>query len=92
MVKIGKYNYELSNRKNKKLKVDVNGVWIHFGGPQGSKHFFDKTGLLNKSLNHKDEKIRKAWKARHEKIKDKEGRLVYKDPNSPSYHSYKVLW
>ena len=90
-VKIGNYTYYKSSRKDKKLEVIVNGKKIHFGNPIYS-HFFDKTGLLDKKLNHKDENIRKAWKARHTKIKDGTGGFAYKNPNSPSYHSFNVIW
>jgi len=31
MVKVGKYNYEKSTRKDKKLMTVVNGKTIHFG-------------------------------------------------------------
>ena len=45
MVKIGKYDYKLSTRKDKKLMTEVNGKVIHFG-QQGYEHFFDKTWTL----------------------------------------------
>lgn len=97
MVKIGKYEYEKSTKKDKKLmvtvKVDGKDKTIHFGGnPNTSKHFKDKTGLLDKKLNHGDNKIKKAWYARHSKIKRKDGTLAIKDPSSASYHSAKILW
>ena len=31
MVKVGKYNYELSTKKDKKLMTVVNGKVLHFG-------------------------------------------------------------
>ena len=93
MIKIGKYEYEKSSKKDKKLQTTVNKKIIHFGGnPETSKHYFDKTGLLNKDLNHKDNKIKKAWYARHSQVKNKKGDYVIKDASSASYHSAKVLW
>ena len=93
MVKIGRYTYSKSTAKGKKLMTEVNGKKIHFGGnPNTSKHFKDRTGLLDKKLNHNDTKIKKAWYARHSKIKLKDGSFAIKDVNSPSYHSANVLW
>lgn len=91
MVKIGKYNYELSDKKDKKLMVIVNNKKIHFG-QKGYEHFFDKTRLLNKSLNHKDEKRRERYLKRSKGIKDKKGNLTYKNPESANFHSIKILW
>ena len=94
MVKIGKYDYKLSTRKDKKLMTEVNGKVIHFGNlkPPANQHFFDKTGLLPKSLNHKDEKRRKNYLTRSRGIKDKDGKLTANNPQSPNYHSIKILW
>ena len=88
--KIGNYTYYLSERKGKKLKVMVNDKWIHFGSDM--EHYYDKTGLLNKSLNHNDKKRRDNYLTRSKGIKDKEGNLTYKDVESPNYHSRKILW
>lgn len=93
-VKVGNFDYQLSTKKDKKLMVKTpDGKTIHFGGnPTTSKHYYDKTGLLNKKLNHNDDKTRKNWKARHGKITTKDGKLAYKNPNQSSYHSWNVLW
>ncbi len=92
-MKIGGYTYEKSSKPNKKLMVKIGNKTIHFGGnPNTSRHYFDKTGLLKKSLNHRDESIRKAWRARHSKIQLKYGSLAYKNPNQPAYHSWNALW
>ena len=93
MIKIGKFEYELSTNKNKKLMVVVNNKIIHFGGnPNTSKHYNDRTKLLDKKLNHNDDKIKKAWFSRHSKIKLKNGSYAIKNIMSPSYHSAKILW
>jgi len=91
MVKIGKYIYELSEKKNKKLKVKVNNKYIHFG-QSGYEHFFDKTGLLNKKLNHKDKERRSRYLKRSKAIKNKKGELTANNPESPNYHSIRILW
>ncbi len=91
MVKIGSYNYELSDKKDKKLMVIVNNKKIHFG-QIGYDHFFDRSGLLDKKLNHKDEKRRKLYLKRSKGIKDKKGNLTYKSPESANFHSINILW
>ena len=53
-MKIGKYNYEKSTRKGKKLMTEVNGKTIHFGDAS-MEQFKDKTGIWSK-LNHEDKK------------------------------------
>ncbi len=86
-----KYNYELSTKKGKKLMVVVKGKTIHFGDVNYD-HFNDKTGLLDKKLNHRAKKRQENYLARARGIKDKEGKLTYKDPMSPNYHAVRVLW
>ncbi len=90
MVKVGKYNYEKSNRKNKKLMVKVGNKIIHFGDSR-MQQFKDKTGIYKK-LDHGDEKRKKNYLSRARGIKDKSGNLTYKNPLSPNYHSIKILW
>lgn len=53
MVKIGKYNYEKSTRKDKKLMTIVNGRRIHFGA-KNMQHYKDKTKIW-KEKDHLDE-------------------------------------
>jgi hypothetical protein len=85
MVKINGYDYQLSNRKYKKLKVFVNGKWVHFGDNRYD-HYYDKTGLLPKSMNHKDEKRRLNY------LKRAMGQANADDPNSASWHAVRLLW
>ena len=91
MVKVGLYDYELSNKKGKKLMVVVKGKTIHFGDVN-YKHFNDKTGLLDKDLNHNDRKRQENYLKRSKAIKDKKGNLTYKNPLSANYHAVKILW
>ena len=89
--KVGKYTYQKSTRKDKKLMTKVDGKTIHFGS-KGMEHFKDKTGLLPKSKSHKDPKRRDNFRDRMEGIKTKSGSKAYKDPKQPAYHAYNVLW
>ncbi len=90
MVKIGRYNYEKSTRKGKKLMVRVEGRMVHFGFT-GMKHFKDKTGIW-RDLDHNDPKRRKSYLARSGGIKNKKGQLTKNIPSSPNYHARRVLW
>jgi len=89
-MKIGNYEYEKSTRKSKKLMVKVKGKLIHFGD-SNMQQYHDKTGIW-KSLDHGDLKRRKSYLSRSKGIKDKNGKLTSADPESPNYHSRKILW
>tara|TARA_R110001606_G_scaffold399059_1_gene580271 strand:- start:765 stop:1052 length:288 start_codon:yes stop_codon:yes gene_type:complete len=91
---IGKYTYELSTRKDKKLMTKVGDKVVHFGNlkPPANEHFFDKTGLLPKKLNHKDQMRRENYLARSAGIRNKAGELTMNNPSSPNYHSIRILW
>tara|TARA_R110002012_G_scaffold288476_1_gene481220 strand:- start:55 stop:330 length:276 start_codon:yes stop_codon:yes gene_type:complete len=91
MVKVGRYNYERSTKKGKKLMVEVDGRTIHFGDINMG-HFKDKTGLLPKRLNHGDKDRRKNFLTRSGGIKNKAGKLTKNIPSSPNYHARRVLW
>jgi hypothetical protein len=84
------YGYFKSDKPDKKLMVNVNGKWIHFGDTN-YEHYFDRTGLLNKNYNHLDPKRRLAYLARSTKIKDSTG-LSVNNPESANYHAIRVLW
>ena len=90
MVKVGKFNYEKSTRKDKKLMVIVNGKKIHFGA-RNMQHYKDKSGIW-KSLDHLDPKRRKNYLARAKGIRNKEGTLTKDIETSPNYHAIRVLW
>ena len=89
-VKIGKYEYEKSSRKDKKLMTMVDGKRVHFGNPK-YKHWKDKTGIW-KSMDHNDKERRKNYLTRSAGIKDKDGKLTKDNPSSPNYHARKILW
>ena len=90
MVKIGKYNYEKSNRKGKKLMVEVDGKTIHFGDTR-RQHFKDKTGI-HADKDHNDKKRRKNYLTRSAGITDGEGKLTKDNPAFANYHARRILW
>jgi hypothetical protein len=71
MVKVGKYEYDISTRKDKKLMVIVDGKKIHFGN-RDMEHYKDKTGIWE-DLDHLDKKRRKNYLARAKGIRNKKG-------------------
>ena len=89
MVKIGKFNYEKSNRKFKKLFTIVDGKEIHFGDTR-YEHFKDKTGI-HKNLDHNDPKRRKNYLTRTANQRNKDG-LTKDNVKSPNYHARRILW
>lgn len=95
MVKVktpkGTFDYFLSDNKDKKLKVLINGKWIHFG-QFPYEQYYDKTGLLDPKTNHHDEKRRKMYLKRATYITDKNHNMTAEDINSPNYHSINILW
>jgi hypothetical protein len=78
---LGATSFGRSDVKNKRFYVIYKKKKINFG-LQGGSTFID----------HKDEKKRKAWRARHSKIRNKEGQLVHKLKTSPDYWSWNILW
>ncbi len=80
-----KNKYFKSWLPTKKLVIRVvkNGrdELIHFG----HKDYQDFT-------EHKDKERRKRYLARAKGIKNKQGKLTFKDPFSANYHAIKVLW
>ena len=75
---------QISKAKNKRFVLIKDGKRINFG-------LWDMTGN-NAYIDHKDNKIKSAWLARHSKIKLKDGRFAYKVPYTPEYLSYNILW
>ena len=78
---LGATEFDVSMAKNKRFFVVYDGKKIQFGSENG-KAFID----------HRDKVKQKAWKARHQKIKNKKGELVYKRKSSPSFWSRNLLW
>jgi hypothetical protein len=84
-----------SSAKNKKYSVyvkdnDKNKKLIHFGDKR-YEHFKDKIGEYKK-LDHGDKERRENYLKRAKGIKDKTGKLTYKDKNSANFWSVNFLW
>ena len=75
---------EVSNKVNKRFMItlDDNSV-IHFGlWPYKGRGAY---------IDHKDDKLKSAWKARHSKIM-KDGEPAYLNIYSPEYYNWHLLW
>ena len=76
---------QISGAKGKRFVLITNdGKRVNFG-------LWPFTGQ-GSFLDHGDEKLKKAWKARHSKIKLKDGRFSYKVKNTPEYLAWNILW
>ncbi len=75
---------ENSDRTNKRFMITLtNGKVIHFGlWPYNGRGAF---------IDHKDEQIASAWRARHSKILI-DGEPAYLNIYSPEYYSWHLLW
>ena len=75
---------EVSNKLNKRFMITLlDGTIIHFG-----LWAFNGRGAY---IDHKDEQIASAWRARHSKIM-KDGEPAYLNIYSPEYYSWHLLW
>ena len=73
----------ISKVKNKRFSIKYNNKTINFGlWP------FSANGTY---IDHHDNKIRDAWRARHSKIM-KDGKTAYLDKSSPEFYSWNLLW
>lgn len=79
--KLGASDIGMSDRKEKRFYVIYQNNIIHFGAKYGLTYY-----------DHGDPIKRKAWIARHSKIKDKDGNLVMFDKTSPSFWAKSLLW
>jgi hypothetical protein len=76
---------EISKAKNKRFVIiRPDGKRINFG-----LFPFSGEGTF---LDHGDEKIKKAWRARHSKILLKDGTPAYMSKDSPDYFAWRILW
>jgi len=76
-----KNEIKVSTRKNNKFMVLVKDKWIHFG----HKDYQD-------FLDHKDPIRRKSYLARSKGIRDKSGKLTYKNKQFANFWSINLLW
>jgi len=79
-----KYKASIFDTSNKKIKT------VLFGDRR-YQHYFDRVGMWAE-LNHNDRKRRAAYRKRHEGVLLKDGKPAYKQPYTPSYFSYHLLW
>ena len=77
---LGVTQFGKSCMKNKRYYVIYNNKIIHFGSV--GRTFIDHHNLAKK----------KAWYARHSKIRNKLGQRVINLRSSPSYYSARILW
>ncbi len=80
-LRLGATEFGPSRAKGKKYYVVYNGRRINFGA-QGMSDF----------TIHKDPERRRRYRARHGKIRLKDGRLAYKVKTSSAYWSWNLLW
>lgn len=75
---------QISLARDKRFAIrSPSGKLINFGlWPFSGKGTF---------LDHGDEKIKEAWRARHSKIM-RQGKPAYQDPESPDYYNWRILW
>jgi len=84
--------FSISTRKHKKYSVITpSGKVVHFGDKRYG-HFKDKALGVYKDLDHNDTARRRSYRRRARGIRNKKGRAVYKDKESPAYYSYRFLW
>lgn len=79
--RLGATEFGVSKAKGKRFFVKYDNKIINFGSATGKTYY-----------DHKDEAKKKAWYARHNKIKDKAGTLVINNKHSPSFWSSRILW
>ncbi len=80
-LRLGATEFGPSRAKGKKYYVVYNGRRINFG-----------SSLHSDFTIHKDPERRRLYRARHGKIRLKDGRLAYKTKTSASYWSWNLLW
>ena len=80
-ISLGATDFRKSKKKGKKYDVIYKGKVVSFG----SKGMSDFT-------IHKDKARRDRYRARHSKIKLKDGRLAYKVKTQPAFWSWNLTW
>ena len=79
--KLGAESLDYSKRKNNKYVVTIqNGKKLHFGSSQYPEF-----------LIHKDEERKEKYLSRAKKIKNKQGELIYTNPESSNFWSVNLL-
>lgn len=89
-------HFERGKYPHKYTAVMKDGKRVHFGH-QDYEHYRDSVpkgmgGGLWSHRDHRDEKRRKSYRARHGGIRSKSGRAAYRKKYTPSWFSYHLLW
>ena len=68
--------------------------WVYVRS--NTKKGYKKIGFGHKDYEdytqHRDKERQRSYLARAKGIKNKKGELTYTNPESPNYHSRKILW
>ena len=80
-ISLGATQFGRSSLLKKKYMVRYKSKLIHFG----QKGYEDYS-------THKDPKRRASYRARHMAIRLKNGKLAYKNKESPAFSALKILW
>ena len=80
-IKHGASDFGISHNMNKRYYVIYNERKINFGSKHGHTY-----------IDHRNNDIRRAWIARHSKIKNHNNQYVINLKTSPSYWSKAILW
>lgn len=80
-----------SSYQHKKYDVFRDNKYVLSFGDSRHQHYKDKLGHF-KHLDHNDEKRRERFHKRMKSIKKSDGKLAYRDKNSPLYYSMMYLW
>jgi hypothetical protein len=85
--------FSVSTRKHKKYSVVTpKGKVVHFGS-RTNFQYKDTTGLRAYShLDHLDPVRKRNYRRRARGIRNRRGKAVYRDKESPAYYSYNFLW
>ena len=84
--------FSISTRKHKKYSVITpSGKVVHFGDKRYGQ-FKDKALGVYSNLDHSDTARRRSYRRRARGIKNKNGKAVFQDKESPAYYSYRFLW
>lgn len=82
----------VSKRQYKKYGVITpKGNIVHFGDTR-YQHFKDSALGKYSNLDHGDPKRRRNYRRRARGIKNKRGKLTYRDKESANYYAYHYLW
>ena len=79
--RLGATDFGKSQAQGKRFYVIYNGKKINFGSTSN-----------NTFIDHHDALIQKNWRARHSKIKLKNGDYAYTVKTQPEYWSWHILW